>query len=222
MEDGTRDSPNIKSIILEIHVASSILCLSDVHERNCGFYNGKASIFDFCVPEGEYEMNLNHFQTRKPQCVDTMVNVRSVGKMSAFAQTIDANERMKFGQNIVQKWNISERVDVAVNEVTSIKERIRAKGGIIEDTNDFNKPIRAVSIFNFEAKPSWRSIKEEFDENLTTQWKSIEKYISSFEQRVRLSDKCNLTYKFEAEKNAVKSLKKKSTFKNAVDDSGAW
>ncbi|KAE9546207.1 hypothetical protein FO519_010581, partial [Halicephalobus sp. NKZ332] len=83
-------------------------------------------------------MNLNHFQTRKPQCVDTMVNVRSVGKMSAFAQTIDANERMKFGQNIVQKWNISERVDVAVNEVTSIKERIRAKGGIIEGTGDFN------------------------------------------------------------------------------------
>ncbi|KAE9546908.1 hypothetical protein FO519_009881 [Halicephalobus sp. NKZ332] len=138
MEYGTRDSPNIKSIILEIHVASSILCLSDVHERNCGSYNGKASIFDFCVPEGEYEMNLNHFQTRKPQCVDTMVNVRSVGKMSAFAQTIDATERMKFGQNIVQQWNISERVDVAVNEVTSIKERIRAKGGIIEDTNDFN------------------------------------------------------------------------------------
>uniref|UniRef100_A0A914ECY6 Ubiquitin-like domain-containing protein n=1 Tax=Acrobeloides nanus TaxID=290746 RepID=A0A914ECY6_9BILA len=93
---------------------------------------------------GDYKMNLDEFLTNKPQCVDTKVNFREVGQMSAFAQTIDANTRMKVGKNLVQAWKMSECVDAAVKEVTSVKERIRAKGGIIEDTDDFNKYAEGV------------------------------------------------------------------------------
>jgi hypothetical protein len=86
-------------------------------------------------------MDLDKFQTNKPQCVDT---ARQVGQVSAFAQTIDANTRMKAGKNLVQTWKMSECVDAAVKEVTSVKERIRAKGGIIEDIDDFNKYVEGV------------------------------------------------------------------------------
>ena len=72
--------------------------------------------------------------------------------MGALAQTIDANTRMEVGRNLVKAWKMSECVDAAVREVTLIKERIRAKGGIIENTGDFNKYVEGVrhniSLFN--------------------------------------------------------------------------
>ena len=97
-------------------------------------------------------MDLLKFKTNKPQCVDTLVNIRQVNQMSAFAQTIDANTRMKVGQNLVQAWKMLECVDAAVKKVTLIKERIRCNGGIIEDTGDLNKYVEGIrhniSLFN--------------------------------------------------------------------------
>ena len=97
-------------------------------------------------------MDLRKFQTNKPQCVDTLINARQIGQMSAFAQTIDASTRMEVAKNLVQAWKISECIDAAIKELTSVKERIRAKGGIIEDTGDFNKYVEGIrhniSLFN--------------------------------------------------------------------------
>uniref|UniRef100_A0A914D316 Ubiquitin-like domain-containing protein n=1 Tax=Acrobeloides nanus TaxID=290746 RepID=A0A914D316_9BILA len=79
MENATPSSSNIINIIMEIHLASSILCLADVHARNCGYQNLKPVIFDFSVPpndEGNYKMKLEDFSHMKPQCVDTIVNAR--------------------------------------------------------------------------------------------------------------------------------------------------
>lgn len=95
------------------------------------------------LPQGSrkkyYKIDPDDFKRAKPQCVDTAVNVRKVGQLSAFAQTITAKERMEFGQRIARQWKLLECLDDAVNKVISVKKRIRSKGGVIEDTNDFDK-----------------------------------------------------------------------------------
>ena len=97
-------------------------------------------------------MNLEDFSHMKPQCVDTLTNVRQVGEMSDFAQAVDANQRMMMARSILKEWKISDRVDDAIKEVTSIKEEIRSNNFIIKDANDFNNYIKGVlhniSLFN--------------------------------------------------------------------------
>ncbi|KAI6188097.1 hypothetical protein M3Y98_00317000 [Aphelenchoides besseyi] len=142
MNTATPKSSNIKDVILQIHIASSILCLKDVHDENCGFSNNRAWIFDFAVPQGYYNMEMQLFKNHKPQCAEP--NMRTPNKISAFAQTITANERMEFGKEIVETWNLLENVDKAVEKVTSVKEKIRSSGGIIERTDDFDTYIQGV------------------------------------------------------------------------------
>lgn len=46
----TPETAKIESIVMQIHLLSLVLCLSDVHEYNCGEQNGEPMIFDLSVP----------------------------------------------------------------------------------------------------------------------------------------------------------------------------
>lgn len=44
---------NIRKTLIQIHILQSILCLPDIHDRNCGQYKSNPMIVDFGIPVNE-------------------------------------------------------------------------------------------------------------------------------------------------------------------------
>ncbi|KAI1700539.1 putative tRNA (uracil-O(2)-)-methyltransferase [Ditylenchus destructor] len=149
MGDATKYSENIERIVQEIHVASSILCLGDLHQSNCGYHDGKATIFDFKVVragESGYEMNTVTFQTREPAFVQAKTNGVGRNNEEKFGHNMEANERMKGGKNLVQEWNMSKCVEEAVEKHTLVHKRLKDDNGYELHDTDFIKGLWEVVV----------------------------------------------------------------------------
>lgn len=149
VQEATKDSENIEKIVQEIHVASSILCLGDLHQSNCGYHDGKPTIFDFTVPRAGmyhnsgYKMNPAIFQTEKPECVIAKADGIGRNNKELFGHNMEAKERMEGGKNLVRKWNMSKCVEEAVKKLTSAQVRLRSNGYELHDT-DFNMYVEGI------------------------------------------------------------------------------
>ncbi|KAE9547024.1 hypothetical protein FO519_009764 [Halicephalobus sp. NKZ332] len=147
MENLTPTTTNIKETVIQIHTLCFLLCLGDVHGRNCGQdENQKAVLFDFCVPpRSGYKESVDNFFESNPQCVDTMVNVRKVSAMSEMAKSITAMQRKAIALEALRAWNLENVIPSVVERINKTKNSIRSRGGIIEGTDDFNKYLEGVN-----------------------------------------------------------------------------
>lgn len=163
MSQLSTDSKNIETIIMQIHLLTLFLSLSNVHENNCGETNGKAVIFDLAVPSKygmlwnfiflklkcyhilEYSNQniVNHYQEGKPLCVDTRLNMKEESILSKFWATIPHKKKTEIALQAISEWNLHSAIIKAKEETLKTLNALEANDCII-DSFDFDRYVDEV------------------------------------------------------------------------------
>uniref|UniRef100_A0A914CW54 Uncharacterized protein n=1 Tax=Acrobeloides nanus TaxID=290746 RepID=A0A914CW54_9BILA len=146
MDKLTSKTENIKTILLEIHILCSILCITDVHQDNCGQFNMKPMIIDFAIPwRDDYRVNVRQIICEKtPPPADILVNGVENKDLKKVADECSSEERINIAKTALKKWNLMEAIEKAKTRTNEVKEHMRLQGIEIQRTDDFAKYIEEV------------------------------------------------------------------------------